>query len=64
MKGLVVQNHHLTHPVLVILVLLLALMLTVGNAWADGDDPPPEGDPPEGAEVPEVPDDDPGAPVV
>ncbi len=64
MKGLVVQNHHLSHPVLVILVLLLALMLTVGNAWADGDDPPPEGDPPEGAEVPEGPDDDPGAPVV
>ncbi|MBC8450869.1 hypothetical protein H8D73_01505 [bacterium] len=58
MKGLVVQNRHLTHPVLVILVLLLALMLMVGNAWAG------EGDPPEPPEAPEGPDDDPGAPVV
>ncbi len=62
MKGLVVRNHHLTHPVLAILV-LLALMLFVGHAWADEGDPPPEGEPSEGAEEPEGPDVDPNAPV-
>ncbi len=55
MKGRVVRNHHLTHPSLVILAVLFALLLSVGHTWADEGDPPPEGEPPEGAQVPEGP---------